>query len=140
MKKILLVLGILTTLIVLIMIYINENITSPKSRLKQQFNLELKDGQFSIANEREQWSPNGNGFYYVEINLINDFSIIKEIQSKFKPLPVKEDFPGNSVIGNVNNFQDGYYSIGTIETDPTTFKIALYDSKKKKIILYYEVL
>lgn len=140
MKKILLISGVLTTVIVLLLIYTNENITSPKSRLKQQFSLELKDGQFSTANEREQWYPNGNGFYYVEIRILNDFSIIKEIQSRFKPLPVKEDFPGNSIIGNIKNFKDGYYNIGTIDSDPTTVKIALYDSKNKKIILYYEIL
>lgn len=122
-------------------IYFFNNKTFAKSRLKQQFGIDLAGYKVSVSKELEQWSPNGDGFYYVEITINRDKKIIRTlIFNGFKPLPVKEEFPETVLPFYYEGIQEGYYSYGVTDSDLRNFKIAIYDLRASKIIFYYQIM
>lgn len=114
--------------------------TSPESRLKQQFNIDISNRTYSIGTTSEQWLPNGDGHYYVEIIFDRKENIKNElIANHFKPLPITDDIPRSEFSMNWEEVNKGYYRFGLLDSDPRNIKIAVYDSNKNKLYFYYEI-
>ena len=64
MKKTLLGILLVVGVISIVVVFIFKQKTTPASRLKQQFNIDISDREFTIGTTSEQWLPNGDGNYY----------------------------------------------------------------------------
>ena len=130
---------IVVAIAVAIALLINRK-TSPESRLKQQFNIDISNREYSIGATSEQWLPNGDGHYYVEIILDREENIKNDlIANLFKPLPITDDVPRSEFSMNWEEVDKGYYRFGLLDSDDRNFKIAVYDSNKNKIYFYYQI-
>ncbi|GAB2987725.1 hypothetical protein GCM10027049_29750 [Mucilaginibacter puniceus] len=140
MKKTLL--GILFTVgvISIVIVFILKQKTSPANRLKQQFNIDISDRDFTIGTTSEQWLANGDGYYYVEIIMARTENVTNDlIANNFKPLPVNDNVPASEFSTNWEEVNKGFYQFGLLDSDLRNFKIAVYDSEHNKIFFYYEI-
>ena len=125
-KAILISLLIVSVLAIGICVFLNKK-TSPESRLKQQFNIDITSRNYSIVDSKEEWLANGDGFFYAEITLGRSENIIKDLTNNdFKPVPIVEEVPKNQFV-NIGDVKNGYYKFGFLDSDTRNFKIAIYD-------------
>ena len=127
---------------------------TPEKLLKQQFNISLKDFDYSIETFEEEWGLNGDGHTLVIIKFneltpknIDYFKSLDNIQ----PLPVSEmeyhQMGVNKIPKQLLKADTGYYiyQVGRIANWEEVkgvkmaldFRIFIVDTEKKVAVLYY---
>lgn len=128
---------------------------TPEKLLKQQFNISLKDFDYSIETFEEQWCPNGDGELLIVIKFneltqknIEYFKSLDNIQ----PLPVSEmeyhQMGANKISKQLLKANTGYYiyQVGRIANWEEVkgvkmaldFKLFIVDTENNKAVLYYQ--
>lgn len=114
---------------------------TPEKILKEQFNIEFYDFDYSIESFNEQWDDNGDGFCQIlfKINRINPANLEYLINTNLVQLPILEKIPPNELPWNYLAAKKGYYLYEASQEDPRNFKLFIFDTENKVASLYYQI-
>lgn len=114
---------------------------TPEKILKQQFDVELNNFDYSVKSFQEEWDDNGDGFCQIVFNLeeisSNNLDYLKSINAK--SLPIIEKISPNELAWEYLNAKNGLYLYNASSDDIRNFKLFIVDTKNKRAILYYQI-
>jgi hypothetical protein len=114
---------------------------TPEKILKQQFDIDLSNFNYSITSFQEEWGDNGDGFCQIVFNLDeitpNNLDYLKSINAK--SLPFVERISPNELAWEYLNAKNGLYLYDVSSDDVRNFKLFIVDTKNKKAVLYYQI-
>lgn len=109
------------------------------NQLKQQFGLVVNKKTVVLIYEKEEWLPNGDGYYFAEI-AFNNNSDVKQLlsQRKFRELPIEEYVPISDFNNKLKEYEQGHYLLEIDKVKKTDFRIVLLDMTKNRLIIFYQ--
>lgn len=135
------ILIVITTVLIFAIVYIMFIKRTPEKILKQQFNIDLSDFNYSVMSFQEEWGDNGDGFCQIVFNLekitSNNLDYLKSMNTK--TLPIIEKLSPNELDWNYLNSKNGFYLYNASSDDIRNFKLFIIDIKNKKAVLYYQI-
>jgi hypothetical protein len=148
MKKLLLILSVtLLAGIVLYGIYDLFFKRTPEKLLKLQFNICLKDFDYTIETFEERWYPNGDGHLLIifKFNKLtqNNIDYLKGLNPELLPIPETDSWQKHpsKIPKQYLNASAGYYVYESLNThDPRNYKVFVIDTEKRIAVLYYQIM
>lgn len=118
---------------------------TPEKIIKQQFNISLKNFDYTIESFEEQWYPNGDGHTLIVVKFAELTQENIDYLKRFNPqsLPIQEiDCPQivpNKIPKQYLDTNVGYYLYESLSRfDIRNYKIFIINTEKKIAILYYQ--
>jgi len=115
---------------------------TPEKILLCQFGVSLKEYNYSIISNVEQWDYNGDGYCMILFDLTRlktqDFNNI--VNHSFLKLPIDNYIEANEIPELYLKSQNGYYRLEIEKGDPRDFKIFIINTDTKIAILYYQIM
>ena len=138
MKKFIIIITILSVLISVSYILLKR---TPKKILLNQFEFDLTDFNYDIIYSKEEWNPNGDGYYLAQIkfNEITKENIDYIKSQKLLKLPVDVILSPNDIPTGWENKKEGYFKLNYFDKDIRNFKILFLDIDKKELLIYYQL-
>lgn len=136
--KIILTLIFMITCAYLYFAFIRRN---PNKILKQQFDFQLNDFDYSVKSFSEQWDDNGDGYckIIIQFNYFTAHNNNYLEKMKISPLPIFDKISSNEIPWKFLNSKTGYYLYNPTSIDKRSFKIFIIDIKSKEAIFYYQI-
>jgi len=131
-----LIITLATIVILTILIFGYNEFFGYKSTIKQNFGIDLNFDRRKIE-EKEEWSPNGDGnkiqiFKYKTLTNLN--------KNLYSNLPIKEELRPNKIPKQFTKTINGYYKYIIDENDNRNFNILIIDTLSKEICVYYQIM
>lgn len=135
------ILIVIITVLIFTIIYVMFIKRTPEKILKQQFNIDLSNFNYSVISFQEEWGDNGDGFCQIVFNLEeitpNNLDYLKSINAK--SLPIVERTSPNELAWEYLNAKNGLYLYDVSSDDIRNFKLFIVDTNNKKAVLYYQI-
>jgi hypothetical protein len=114
---------------------------TPEKILLNQLEFDLTDFNYDIIYSKEEWSPNGDGYYLAQIkfNEITKENIDYIKSQKFHKLPIDVILSPNDIPPKWENKKEGYFKLKYFDKDVRNFKILFLDIDKKELLIYYQL-
>lgn len=114
---------------------------TPEKILFEQFGFDLSDFNYNILYNKEEWSPNGDGYYIISIKFDeitqNNLKYLKS--SNLSLLPIKRVLTPNDIPQEWESKKNGYYKLLFFDSNVRNFKILIIDLIKEELLIYYQI-